>query len=123
MFRRLRCQLCEWKLIPLKYIQKAFDNDFKFHSNLHVPSCLFCNFPSFYKNKLNFWSNSYSFPPTVPSGISPQYLWFNTFIKIENKVVYYKDFSNNQINYVSNFFDRNRRLKSWLNIMQEHNIK
>ena len=78
------CWLHEWKLISLKYIQRTFGNNFKFHFNLHVLSRLFCNFPSFYKSIITFWSISYSFPPTVPSAISSEYLWFNTFMKIES---------------------------------------
>ena len=42
----------------------------------------------------------------VPSFISLQYFWFNTFIKIKNKAGYYKYFPDNQINYKSDFFDR-----------------
>ena len=45
----------EWKLIPLRYIHKAFDKDFTFHSNLHIPSDLTCIFPSFYHDKITFW--------------------------------------------------------------------
>ena len=78
------CWLYESKLVSLKYIRKAFGNNFKFHPSLHVLSCLFCNFLSFYKSIIIFWSISYSFPPTVPSAISSEYLWFNTFMKIES---------------------------------------
>lgn len=44
-------------------------------------------------------------------------------MKIENEVVNYEDCSDNQSNYVRYFFDRYDKLKSWLNIMQEYNIK
>ena len=37
----------EWKLIPLRYINKAFGKKFKFHSNLHITSDLICVFSSF----------------------------------------------------------------------------
>lgn len=101
----------ERKLILLKYVRKAFDNNFKFHCNLHVPSHLLCAFPRFWKDITNCWNSSYSFLPTVRSAMSSQYLWFNTFIKIENK--------DNQINDVNDFFNRKGKLKS----LQEQNIK
>ena len=46
-----------------------------------------------------------------------------TFIKTENKIDFCKDFSDNQINYVGNFFDRSGKLKSWLKIMPGHSIR
>ena len=109
----------ERKLILLKYVRKAFDNNFKFHCNLHVPLHLLCAFPRFWKDITNCWNSSYSFLPTVRSAMSSQYLWFNTFIKIENKVVHYTNFWDNQINDVNDFFDRKGKLKS----LQEQNIK
>ena len=99
----------EWKLISLRYIHKAFVKNFKFHSNLHIPSDLICTFPSFYQDLITFSCNYYSSPPTLPSASPSQYLWFNTFIKIGNSVVYYKKFSDNQIN-----------LKCWINLVHEY---
>ena len=37
----------EWKLIPPRYINKAFGKKFKFHPNLHITSDLICVFSSF----------------------------------------------------------------------------
>ena len=68
------------------------------------------------------WCHYYTSPPALPSTISSQYLWFNIFTKIENRVVYYKEFSDNQINYVCDFFDRNGNLKSWVNFVHEYKI-
>ena len=44
----------EWKLIPLRHI---FVKNFKFHSNLHIPSELICTFPSFYQDIIVSWCN------------------------------------------------------------------
>ena len=96
--------------------------NFKFHTNLHISSDLICTFPTFYQDIITSWCNYYTSPPTLPSTISSQYLWFNTFIKIGNRVVYYKEFSDNQINYVCDFFDRNGNLKSWVNLVHEYKI-
>ena len=77
----------EWKLIPLRCIHKVFDKYFKLHSNLQIPSDLICTFPC-YQDIITSWCNCYSSPLKLPSTISSQCLWFNTFIKIENSIVY-----------------------------------
>ena len=58
----------------------------------------------------------YSCTPEVPSLVSSQFLWHNSYIKIGNEVVCYKDFADKNINYVSNLFDENGELKSWQKI-------
>ena len=102
------------KTLPLIYIHKAFG---KVCSNLHIPSDLICTFPTLYQDIITSWCNYYTSSPTLSSTISSQYLWFNTFIKIQNRVVYYKEFSDNKINYVCYFFDRNGNLKTLVNLM------
>ena len=113
----------DWKLIPLRYIHKAFGKNFRFYSNLHILSNLICTFPTFYQDIITSSCNYDLSPPTLPSTIFSQYLWSHIFIKIENRVVYYKEFSDNQINYACNFFDRNGNLKSWVNVVHEYKIK
>ena len=73
----------EWKLIPLTYIHKTFGKNFKFHSKLHIPFNLICTFPNFCQDMITSWCQ-YSSATTFSSTISTQYLWFNTFIKIES---------------------------------------
>ena len=82
----------DWKIIPLNYIYNALGKNFKFHSNLSTPE--------------------------VPSLVSSQFLWYNSYIKIDNKVVCYKDFADKNINYVSDLFDENGELKSWQKILR-----
>ena len=36
--------------------------------------------------------------------------------------MYYKEFSDNQINHVCDFLDRNGNLKSWINLVHEYEI-
>ena len=104
----------EWKLIILRYINKASGIYFKF------PSELIYTFPSFYQNIITSWCKFYSSATTLPSTFSSQYLQFNTFIKFENSNnVYYKEFSDNQRNYVFDFFNRNGKLKSWIKFVHE----
>ena len=45
----------EWRLIPLRYIHKAFDKNLKFYSNLHIPSDLICTFPNICQDIITSW--------------------------------------------------------------------
>ena len=45
-------------------------------------------FSSFYKDILKLWSKYSTFPLRIVS----QYLWFNSFIKIDNKVVFHRKY-------------------------------
>ena len=112
----------EWKIIPLYYIEKFLGKNFQFHSNLCIPLTILDHFPSFYKNLISLWSSYISCSPNIPSTIASQYIWYNTYFKIDNKVIYYKEFSEKGINYVINFFDENGSLKSWSKMKHEYNL-
>ena len=49
----------KWKLIPLRYIQKAFGKKFKFHPNFHIPFDLICTSPTFYQDIITSWCKYY----------------------------------------------------------------
>ena len=108
----------EWKLVPLRYIRKAFGKNVKFHSNLHIPSYLICTFPTFCQDVITSWCNKYSSLSTLPS----KFL-HNTLIKLETRVFYYKEFADNEINYLCDFFKRNGNIKSWVNLVHEYKLK
>ena len=82
----------EWKIIPLHYINKLLGKNVKFHSNFNIPKNTLSYFSSVYKDILKLWSKYYSNQPSLPSNIVSQYLWFNSFIKIDNKVVFHRKF-------------------------------
>ena len=83
----------EWEIFSFQYINKLFGKNFKFHSNLKIQKITLSYFTSFYKDILKFWSKYYSNQPSLPSTIVSQYLWFNSFIKIDNKIVFHRKFS------------------------------
>ena len=112
----------EWKLIPMHYLKKYLGKEFKFHSNMKIPKNILDLFPIFYKEILDNWGKIYSQEPTVPSTIASQYLWFNNQIKIDNNVVFFKHFSENKINFVSDILDDKGNIKTWQNIILQHKI-
>ena len=54
--------------------------------------------------------------------VSSQFLWYNSYIKIDNEVVCYKDFADKKINFVSDLFDENGELKSWQKILSDFQL-
>ena len=82
----------EWKIIPLHYINKLSGKNFKFHSNPNIPKNILSYFASLYKDILKLWSKYYSNQPFLTSTIVSQYLWFNSLIKINNKVFFHRKF-------------------------------
>ena len=64
----------EWKIIPLQSVNKLFDKNFKFHSNINIPENTVSYFPSFYNYMLKYWRKYYSNQPSLLSTIASQYL-------------------------------------------------
>ena len=106
----------EWKVIPSHLINKYLGKDFKFHSNLSFKKSSLNYFPCFYREIFAKWSNSLSSTANFASAISSQYLWYNSNIKIDHKPVYLKEFSEKNINFVSQLFNEIGRLKPWVDI-------
>ena len=112
----------DWKIIPSNYINSALGKNFKFHSNLTIPNKAVNSLPSYCKNNINSWWKYYSCTPEVPSLVSSQFLWYNSYIKVDNKVVCYKDFADKKINYIKNLFDEYGELKSWQKILSDFKL-
>ena len=78
--------------------------------------------PSYYRDIINSWCKYYSCTQEVPSVVSSQFLRYNSYFKIDNKVVCYKDFIDKKINYINKFFDENGELKSWQKILSDFKL-
>ena len=103
----------EWKIIHLYLLNIYFDPSFKFHSNLHFESELLKDFPSFYKQILMNWKKCFIASHITPSGVLSQFLWYNSYVKIDNKPVYSKFFSTKNINFITQLFNMNGSVKNW----------
>ena len=97
--------------ILLNYINNVLDKNFKFDFNLSITNKTISSLPSYYKD-IDSWYKFYSCTPEVPFLVSSQFLWYNSYIKTDNKVICYKDFADKEISYVSNLFDENGELES-----------
>ena len=113
----------EWKVIPLHLICITFGQNFKFHSNLSYDTKLPTSFLTFYKNVFCYWSQQFTtVSPELPSCILSTFLWYNKDILISNKPTYFKHFSNNNPNYVTQLFDDTENTKEWVKLKQELNL-
>ena len=95
----------EWKIIPLHLIRITFGHNFKNHSNLSYDTKLLTSFPVFYNNIFRYWSQHFTVSPDRLYCILSSFLWYNKDILIRNKAIYFKHFSNNNLNYVTQMFD------------------
>ena len=77
-----------WKIRPSRLIDTYLVKDFKFQSNLGIPTNKTNRFPMYYKQILKRWSENLSSSPSLPSVIASRVIWFNKYIKIGNKTLY-----------------------------------
>ena len=60
---------------------------FKKRSNLHFENKLLKDFPFFYKQVLMNWKKYFIASPITLSWVLSQFLWYSSYIKIDNKAV------------------------------------
>ena len=93
----------------MKQIIKKFfgrrESDFKFYSNPHFESKLLKDFPSFYQQMLMNSKKYFTVSPITPSYVLSQFLWYNSYIKIDSKVVF--------INFITQLFNTDGSVKNW----------
>ena len=106
----------------MKIIRITFGQNFKFHSNLSYDTKLLTSFPVFYKNIFRYWSQHFTVSADLPSRILSSFLWYNKDILISNKPIYFKHFSNNNLNYVTQLFDDTGNTKEWMKLKHEFNL-
>ena len=111
-----------WKVIPLHLIKTYLGDTFRFHSNLEIPVNKIKTFPIFYKQIFRNWSTKLSAQPTLPSTIASQVLWYNKYIKVDNKSIYNCYISKKKINYIAQFFGSAGNLKTWEVLKEEYQL-
>ena len=63
------------------------------------------------------WEKYFIASPITPSGVLSQFIWYNSYIKIDSKAVYLKSFSAKIINFVTQLFNTDGSVKN-LNILK-----
>ena len=85
---------------------------------LSIPNKTINSLPSYHKDIINSWCKYYSCTPKVSSLVSLQFLWYSSYIKIDNEAVCYKDFADKKINFIINLFDKKWGFKNLAEITQ-----
>ena len=80
-------------------------------------------FPFILQKYVSKLENFFHVNPCVPSCILNQVLWFNKFIQINRKPVFYKKFSSNNINFLMQLVDRNGAFKNWNTLKHEYDLQ
>ena len=92
-----------WKLIPLNVL-KPLGGSAVLHQNLdsmpELPNAL----PSFYKNLLSYWCENFSHYPDSGREISSEYIWYNKYIQIAGKPVFFRVLEERGIKHSSDLF-------------------
>ena len=101
----------EWKLIPLHLINTTITSAFKFHPSLAL-SLQLNEFRKFYQNIFQFWSTCFRSISTDPPIILSEFLWFNRNIKVDNRPIFFKYFSEKRVNFVPYIMKENGEIKS-----------
>ena len=73
----------DWKVIPLFLIGKHLGKSFNFHNNIDISNDFLSKFPSFYQDVSIKWINNFASKPILPSMILPEFIWFNSNIKVD----------------------------------------
>ena len=112
----------DWKVISLFLIGKHLGKNFKFHNNIDI-SNFHLKFPSFCQDISIKWLNNFTSKPTLSSMILSVFIWFNSNIKVDSKLVRFYFFSDKNLNLIGQLFNDNGNIKPWKDLKVEFHLK
>ena len=110
-----------WKLIPLNVL-KPLGGSTVFHQNLDLTPELPNAVPSFYRNLLSYWCENFSHYPDSKREISSEYIWYNKYIRIAGKPVFFRALEERGIKHLSDLFFENGSHIPWSTLKDLHSI-
>ena len=111
----------KWKLFANFFLNKCGGN-LIFKGNFRAQDCTSLTSNIFWVDVLKAWSHYKYYNPVRYKDMTSQFLWNNSFIKIADRIVFYKRWSNAGINYVRDLLKNNGYFKSFEEIRAEFNI-
>ena len=69
------------------------------------------------------WKKYFIASPITPSGVLSQFIWYNSYIKIDSKAVYLKSLSTKNINFVIQLFHTDGSVKNWNILKTEYALQ
>ena len=93
-----------------------------FHQNLDLTPELPNALPSFYKNLLSHWCENFSHYPDSKGETSSEYIWYNKYIRIAGKPVFFRALTERGIKHTSDLFFENGSHIPWSILKDLHSI-
>ena len=85
----------------------------KLSSTLGIPTYKIKRFPIYYKQILKRWIENLSSYPSLSSVIASHVIWYNKYIKVDNRILNNFKTSRKYVNYVGQLFKYDRKPKLW----------
>ena len=109
------------KIIPLNVL-KPLGGMAVFHQNLDLTPELPNAIPSFYRHLLSHCCEKFSHYPDSKREISSEYIWYNRYIRIAGKPVFFRAFEDRGINHMSDLSFENGSHIPWSTLKDSHSI-
>ena len=77
----------------------------------------------YYKQIFESWSENLSSSLSLPLAIASQVIWYNKYIKVDNKTLYNFKISWKDINFVGQLFKCDGKPKLWEELKNEFNLQ
>ena len=107
-----------WKKLPNFFIHNFVGEEFQFQTNSIMHKFVLEKFTNFYKSLFQQWSFTFNSDLKAASCIASQQLWYNRFITINNKTVFFSQWSKSKLNFIGQLFDK-KKLKPWNELKEE----
>ena len=92
-----------------------------FNNNIAINNGIISKFLSFYQDVFKKCTNNYTSKATVSSITFSEFIWCNSNIIVDNKLVYC--FFDKNLNFIDQLFDTNGNIKIWDNTKTELHLK
>ena len=110
-----------WKKLPKFLIHNYVGEEFQFQTNSIMHKLFLGKFTNFYKRLFQQWSFTSNSDLKAASCITSQQLWYNRFITVNNKTVFFPQWSKSKLNFIGQLFDE-KKLKPWNELKEEFSL-
>ena len=110
-----------WKKLPKFLIHNYVREEFQFQTKSIMYKFVLEKFTNFYKSLFQQWSIIFNSDLKAASCIASQQLWYNRFITINNKTVFFPQWSKSKLNFIGQLFD-GKKLKPWNELKVEFSL-
>ena len=92
---------------------KKIEKTFIFHLTSSINPNKIKEFPEYYQYFFIKWEKHFLYLPSLPSSLASQCLWYNKYIKIDDKTIFSSSLSVKRMNFAGQLFQNNQQIKKW----------